>query len=102
MASGMPVAFCFMLINVVGVFLLWGGGEGIKQLIISLYASITRFTLLPLPLFILMGEVMFHSRIAPLMIDALDKWLGRLPGRLSLIVARHWYRRGKKEDTKKQ
>ncbi len=86
MASGMPVAFCFMLINVVGVFLLWGGGEGIKQLIIILYASITRFTLLPLPLFILMGEVMFHSRIAPLMIDALDKWLGRLPGRLSLIA----------------
>ena len=81
LALGMPVAFCFLLINVVGVFLFMGGEAGLSQLIVSLYASVTSFILLPLPLFVLMGEVMFHSGIAPFMIDALDKWLGRLPGR---------------------
>jgi len=33
-----------------------------------------------------MGEVMFHSGIAPVLIRTLDKWLGRLPGRLSLLA----------------
>ncbi len=86
MASGLPVAFCFILINIVGVMLLWGGGIGLQQFIFSIFDSVSTFTLLPVPMFILMGEVMFHSGIAPLMMDALDKWLGRLPGRLSLLA----------------
>lgn len=86
MASGMPVAFCFMLVNIIGVIVLWGGQVGLEQLITSIYASVTSFTLLPVPLFILMGEIMFHSGVAPKMIDATDKLLGRLPGRLSLLA----------------
>ena len=85
MASGMPVAFSFMMINLIGVFFLWGGIGGLEQIILSIYDGVVVFALLPLPLFILMGEVMFHSGIAPLMLDALDKWLGRLPGRLGLL-----------------
>jgi tripartite ATP-independent transporter DctM subunit len=34
-----------------------------------------------------MGELMFHSGIANSTIDVIDKWLGRLPGRLSLLAA---------------
>jgi len=86
MLTGLPVAFCFLFINIVGVMLLWGGGTGLEQLIFSIFDSLTTFTFLPVPMFILMGEVMFHSGIAPYMMDALDKWLGRLPGRLSLLA----------------
>jgi tripartite ATP-independent transporter DctM subunit len=85
MASGFPVAFCFLLVNFVAAILFWGPG-GPEQLILSMRQSIVTFTLLPIPLFILMGTVMFHSGIAPLMIDAVDKWLGRLPGRLSFLA----------------
>ncbi len=86
MITGMRVAFCFLLLNILGVYLLWGGGVGLEQLIHSIRDSVTTFTLLPLPLFVLMGEVMFHSGLAPHMIDALDKWLGRLPGRLAVLA----------------
>lgn len=86
MATGLPIAFCFLFINIIGVMLLWGGGVGLKQLIFSIFDSVTTFTFLPVPMFILMGEVMFHSGIAPYMMNALDKWLGRLPGRLSLLA----------------
>jgi len=86
MASGMPLAFCFLLVNIIGVILFWGGQVGLEQLITSISDSVIRFTLIPVPLFILMGEVMFHSGVAPRMIDTLDKWLGRLPGRLGLIA----------------
>jgi tripartite ATP-independent transporter DctM subunit len=86
MAMGLPVAFCFMFVNLVGVYWFWGGLSGLEQLIHTIFESLSSFTLLPLPLFVLMGEVMFLSGIAPNMIDALDKWFGRIPGRLSLLV----------------
>jgi len=86
MLTGMPVAFCFMLINVVGVLLFFGGTAGLGQLILSIYTSLATFVLLPVPLFILMGEVMFHSGLGTDLIDIVDKWLGRLPGRLSLVA----------------
>jgi len=86
MASGLPVAFCFMLLNMIGVYFFFGGEKGLIQLIHSLDDAVTNFTLVPLPLFVLMGEVMFLSGVAPNMIDALDKWLGRLPGRLCLLA----------------
>jgi tripartite ATP-independent transporter DctM subunit len=83
---GVPVAFAFLFVNVIAGYILWGGGAGLSQLILSIYESVTIFALLPVPLFVLMGEVMFRSGIAPRMMDVLDKWLGRLPGRLSLLA----------------
>jgi len=86
MSTALPVAFSFMAINLVGVFVLWGGLPGLHQLILSIYESVTFFALLPVPLFILMGEVLFQSGMGTRMLDALDTLLGRLPGRLSLIA----------------
>ncbi|MFC2122159.1 TRAP transporter large permease subunit [Bacteroidota bacterium] len=86
MATGMPVAFGFLTANVVFMFIYWGGAAGLQQLIESLFVSVSSFTLLPIPLFVLMGEIMFRSDIAPKMMDVLDKWLGRLPGRLGLLA----------------
>ena len=86
MAMGMPVAICFMLINLVGTYIFFGGITGLEQLILSIFSSLATFELLPVPMFILMGEVMFHSGIAVIVLDILDKWLGRLPGRLALLA----------------
>ena len=83
---GVPVAFSFLSINIVGVYLFWGGEAGFDQLIRSIYRSIASFSLLPVPLFILMGEIMFISGIAQKMMDTLDKWLGKVPGRLSMLA----------------
>ena len=80
-----PIAFCFLIVNLVAVYLLWGI-TGPEQLILSFGESVARFVFLPIPLFILMGTVIFHSGLAPKIIDAADKWLGRLPGRLSLLA----------------
>lgn len=86
LATGLPVAFCFMLINLVGVFFFWGGVSGFQQLILSMFTSITFFALLCVVMFILMGEVLFHSGVFVRAIDVLDKWMGRLPGRLGLVA----------------
>ena len=85
LASGLPVAFAFMAFNVVGVFLLWGGEVGLRQLALSMFTSISFEPLIVLPMFILMGEVLFHSGVFIRAIDILDTWMGRLPGRLCLV-----------------
>jgi tripartite ATP-independent transporter DctM subunit len=83
---GIPVAFAFMTVNIIGIIVLWGGTVNLGQLVLSIWDSLTAFSLLPVPLFVLMGEIMFHTGIASQMISALDKWLGRLPGRLALLT----------------
>lgn len=83
---GLPVAFAFMLVNLVGVYVFWGGTIGLQQLILSIDSSVSTFVLVPVPMFILMGTVMFHSGIAYKMIDVLDEWLGHLAGRLAVLA----------------
>ena len=83
---GLPVAFAFMLVNLVGVYVLWGGSIGLQQLILSIDSSVSTFVLVPVPMFILMGAVMFHSGVAYKMIDVLDEWLGRIAGRLAVLA----------------
>jgi len=86
MLTGLPIAFTFLAINIVGVYVYWGGSSGLQQLILSIFESVTFFALLPIPLFLLMGEVLFHSGMGSRMLDALDAFMGRLPGRLSLVA----------------
>jgi len=84
--SGIPVAFAFLSLNIIG-FVVWGGGiESVRLLVSSGYDTIAAFPFVAVPLFILMGEALFHSGLAKLMIDNLGKWIGRLPGSLSLIA----------------
>lgn len=86
MLAGLPVAFAFLLMNSVFAYFLWGGLSGLDGVIRGIFDSITIFSLLPLPLFILMGEAMYNSGLVIKLIDALDKLLGRLPGRLALLA----------------
>lgn len=83
---GLPVAFAFMLVNLIGVYVFWGGTIGLNQLILSIDSSVSSFVLVPVPMFILMGTVMFHSGIAFKMIDVLDEWLGHIAGRLAVLA----------------
>ena len=82
---GVPVAFSFLFVNMLFAFIFWGD-NGFSQLVLSVHRSISLFSLIPLPLFILMGQVIFLYEISRHMMDTMDKWVGRLPGRLSLMA----------------
>ncbi len=85
MVLGLPVAFCFLLVNLVWLF-IFSGPTGWEQLISRMFNSLNTFTMIPLCLFILMGDFMFTSGVAPILVRTLDKWLGKVPGRLSLLA----------------
>lgn len=82
---GLPVFLAFTVIDVLGIYFLWGGAAGLSQLIHSIFSSVSSFVLLPVPLFVLMGELLFHSGTFVRALDNLDKWMGRIPGRLCLL-----------------
>lgn len=83
---GLPVAFAFLATNIVGAYFLWGGTRGFNQLVLSTESSISTFVLVPIPMFILMGAIMFHSGIARKMIDVIDLWIGFIAGRLAVLA----------------
>jgi tripartite ATP-independent transporter DctM subunit len=86
MALGFPVAIAFLGANAVGVYLFMGGWVGLEQLVGSASDSLSSFILVTVPLFILMGNIFYHSGVAVRVFDALDALFGRLPGRLSYVT----------------
>ncbi|MEZ5661748.1 MAG: TRAP transporter large permease [Burkholderiaceae bacterium] len=86
MAIGLPVVFAFFAVNLIGAYVFMGGDNGVLQLVRNAVDSVQSFALLPIPLFILMGEIMFHTGVASRAIDAVDKLIARVPGRLSLVA----------------
>jgi len=84
--TNLPIAFAFLVVNMVAAYFFLGGIAGLIGVVTGTFTSITTFTLLPVPFFILMGELIFHSGLGLNAVNVLDKWLGNLRGRLSLLA----------------
>ncbi|MFC1868022.1 TRAP transporter large permease subunit [Thermodesulfobacteriota bacterium] len=85
MAMGLPVAFCFSLITLIGAIVFWGYDSGLGLFVHNIYESISKFFILPITMFMLMGQIMFRTGMGYKMLDVMDKWMGKLPGRLALL-----------------
>ncbi|HWQ39316.1 MAG TPA: TRAP transporter large permease [Burkholderiales bacterium] len=85
-AIGLPAAFSFFAVNLAGAYHYLGGEAGLAQLVRNGVASITNFSLTPIPFFVLMGEVLFHTGVAMKAIDAIARLIRRVPGRLAVIA----------------
>lgn len=83
---GMPVALTFITINIVGAWLYMGGEAGLMQLARSSVSSVAAFSLTPIPLFVLMGEILFHTGLALKVIEGIERLITRLPGRLAVVA----------------
>ena len=84
--TNLPIAFAFLVVNMVAAYFFLGGTPGLIAVVTGVFSSITTFTLLPVPFFILMGELIFHSGLGLNAVGVLDKWLGKLRGRLSILA----------------
>ncbi|MBV9189374.1 MAG: TRAP transporter large permease [Betaproteobacteria bacterium] len=83
---GLPVAFSFLVINLLGALLFLGGEPGLVQLARNCIGSVASFSLTPIPLFILMGEVLFHTGLAVKVIDGVERLIRQVPGRLAVVA----------------
>jgi len=78
--TGMPIFLAFLAINVAGV-LVFLGPKAFGMVVNSVFDTTTTGTLTAIPLFVLMGEILFRSGSAGVLFDAVDRLVGRIRGR---------------------
>lgn len=88
-AVGVPVAFAMLATASVGLYAIGGVAYPETYLVLNLWDRGTDFVLTALPLYLLMGELVFRTRLATDLYECVYKWLGWLPGGLAVtsIVA---------------
>jgi C4-dicarboxylate transporter, DctM subunit len=84
--QGLPVAFSFALVGFLGVVVLRGSEMGLYVLGAAPFAWASSTALLALPLFILMGNFVFHSGMSTGLFQAANTFVGRFPGGLALAT----------------
>ena len=83
---GIPVAFTFLAVNLVGATLYLGGAVGIDQIVRNSVVAVSNFSLTPIPLFVLMGEILFHTGLALKVIEGIERLIRQVPGRLAVVA----------------
>jgi C4-dicarboxylate transporter, DctM subunit len=86
MSQGMPIAFSFALVGMVGIIFVRSLGTGLSQAGDMPFTWATNGTLLAIPLFVLMGQFAFESGISSELFSTAYKWAGRLPGGLAVAT----------------
>ncbi len=86
MILGMPIAFTMILVGFVGFSYLTSIDGGLFLLSDSFYYQFSSYTMLVVPLFVLMGEIAFHSGISKRIYRTANAWLGFIPGGLAVAT----------------
>jgi TRAP-type mannitol/chloroaromatic compound transport system permease large subunit len=83
--TGVPIYLGFLLLNGLGVWYLFGS-SGAGLLVNSVVDSLTSLNMTTIPLFVLMGEILFRSGAVEVVFDSVDSMIGRIRGRLYVFT----------------
>lgn len=83
---GVPIAYALVGVAVVGNVLLVGWQQTAMQTFLITWEMGTNFLLIAVPLFVFVGQLAFHTRIAADLYDCVYKWFGRLPGGIAVTA----------------
>lgn len=83
--TGLPIFVTFLIVNVAGTFLLLGA-NGFTLLANSIYDTATTGSLTAIPLFILLGELLFRGRALTVMFSSIEVLVGRVRGRQFVLA----------------
>ena len=84
-ASGLPIFVCFLLANLLGV-LLFMGTAGLGLFANSILDTATTEALVAIPLYVLLGELLFRTGGVTTLYRALNRLIGAIPGRLYVVA----------------
>lgn len=82
----MPVGFAMALIGWIGFGLVVSWPAAGQVLIADYYDTITNYSLTVIPLFVLMGQVVYHSGMSGRLFEAVQAWFGRIQGGLAMAT----------------
>ncbi len=86
LAASMPVAFSMAIVGLVGFAIIVTPQAAASIITIDLFDTFSSYSLTVIPLFILMGQVSFHSGISRRLFDTAYHWMGHLPGGLAMAT----------------
>ncbi|MBI2316080.1 MAG: TRAP transporter large permease subunit, partial [Betaproteobacteria bacterium] len=84
--AGLPIAVALLLAAFLGSTMMVGFDSTLSYLSVDVFSSVSKFLLTPIPLFVLMGEILAVSGIGADMFDAAIKWFGRFRGGLAIAT----------------
>ena len=79
---GVPLAWTTASIGVVFAYLMWGPSS-LSLIVLRVYDVMVSFSLVAIPLFVFMGNMLQQSGIADDLFRAIHAWLGRIKGGLA-------------------
>ncbi len=85
MGAGLPVFVSFFIANLAGVLMVIGP-RGFGMFSNSVYDTLSAENFATVPLFILMGEILFRSGSVEVLSKAVDVVVGKVRGRMYLLV----------------
>ena len=81
---GVPIAFAMGASGLVGILVLEGPAAAMAQAALVPWAEARSFVLVTIPLFVLMGQLVFHTGLATELYDGLRAWIGWIPGGMAI------------------
>lgn len=84
LVASLPVAFAMAVVGFVGFAAIRTPEAAASMISLELYETFASYSLTVIPLFVLMGQVAFHTGISRRLFDAAYHWLGHLPGGLAV------------------
>ncbi|HOK09863.1 MAG TPA: TRAP transporter large permease [Candidatus Hydrogenedens sp.] len=84
--ASMPVAFSMMGIGLAGFAWVTSKNAAFTMLASDLIDTFSSTSLVVIPLFVLMGQVAFHSGISKRLFRSAYQWIGSLPGGLAMAT----------------
>lgn len=78
-----PIAFAMLIVGFFGYAILRDFNSATALLLTESYSTISSFTLIVVPMFILLGNISSAAGFSRGLYDAANAWIGRLPGGLA-------------------
>jgi C4-dicarboxylate transporter DctM subunit len=84
LALGVPIAFAMAGVGVAGIWILEGASAAMAHVALVSWTEGQSFVLVTIPLFVLMGQLVFHTGLASDLYATVHKWVGRVPGGIAI------------------
>ncbi len=82
--AGVPIAFAMGGVGLLGILVLEGVGAAMAHAALVPWYEGRSFVLVTIPLFVLMGQLVFHTGLATELYDGLRAWIGWIPGGMAV------------------
>jgi len=81
---GVPIAFAMAITGAAGIWILEGPGPALAHTLLIPWDEGRSFVFVTIPLFVLMGQLVFHTGLASDLYAGIRTWIGKVPGGMAI------------------